>query len=141
MKPEVRAVYETRTREMIKVMEAYLRGAVIECRNCDGVSTETGWYEVDDPMWNWCGVDYRVKENWIPMGTKFKYSNGWTDDTFVLAQVDADKINLINLRDGNRWTEPMKVKMVFREESGWNASAADFQKLVGKHSGEFVKVE
>ena len=46
-------------KEMIEVMQAYLRGEQIEtCR----LHNPKGWHECKSPKWKWHECDYRVKE-------------------------------------------------------------------------------
>lgn len=48
------------TKEMIEVMEAYLRGEKIERKFLD--NEDCCWMETRDPLWDWYGSDYRVKK-------------------------------------------------------------------------------
>ena len=54
------------TKEMIDVMQAYLKGEKIECRY-----DHTNWLECRIPIWDWGLRDYRVKpkEKYIPFDT------------------------------------------------------------------------
>lgn len=65
------------TKEMIDVMEAYLRGEKIERKFLD--DEYCCWMETRDPLWDWCGSDYRVK-------TKKKYVPFDTAEEFLAAQ-------------------------------------------------------
>ena len=43
------------TKEMIEVMQAYIRGERIECFN------DEQWKDVKNPVWDWLHNDYQVK--------------------------------------------------------------------------------
>lgn len=45
-------------KEKIKVMQAYLDGKEIECRN-KGLIT---WIYIKEPFWNWDAYEYRVRQ-------------------------------------------------------------------------------
>lgn len=62
------------TKEMIDVMQAYLRGEQIQLLNIDG-----DWEDKDNPAWNWAKCDYRVKP-------KTKYVPFDTPEEFFAAQ-------------------------------------------------------
>ena len=52
------------TKQMIEVMQAYLRGEKIECFN-DGQ-----WKDVNNPIWDWLHNYYRVKQKkYVPFDT------------------------------------------------------------------------
>lgn len=44
-----------KTKEAIKVMQAYVDGKSIEYTQC-GI-----WHPTEDPIWNWSYISYRVK--------------------------------------------------------------------------------
>ena len=58
------------TKEMIEVMQAYLRGEQIEfCYNNENIKV---WENTDgEPMWNWADTDYRIKPKpkYVPFET------------------------------------------------------------------------
>lgn len=50
------------TRQLIEVMQAYLDGKEIECREETGNKYDVRPYEPDAlPSWNWFHADYRIK--------------------------------------------------------------------------------
>ena len=53
------------TKEMIEVMQAYVRGEQIECFN------DEQWKDVNNPIWDWLHNDYRVKpkKSYVPFDT------------------------------------------------------------------------
>ena len=52
------------TKEMIDVMQAYVRGEQIECFN------DEQWKDVNNPIWDWLHNDYRVKQKkYVPFDT------------------------------------------------------------------------
>lgn len=70
------------TKEMIEVMQAYLRGEKIEYRY-----GHTDWLECRIPIWNWNGLDYRVKpKKKTKTKTKTKFLPFETVDEFLAAQ-------------------------------------------------------
>jgi hypothetical protein len=46
------------TKEMIAVMQAHCEGKQIEFSSNIGKS----WREIENPMWDWASIDYRVKK-------------------------------------------------------------------------------
>ena len=54
------------TKEMIEVMQAYLRGEQIQVFDIDGI-----WEDKEYPYWNWAKCDYRVKPKkiYVPFDT------------------------------------------------------------------------
>lgn len=48
------------TAEKIKVMTAYAEGKKIE--QLEIIDRSIGWKEIQIPMWDWVGFDYRIKE-------------------------------------------------------------------------------
>lgn len=62
------------TKEMIEVMQAYLKGEKIEYRY-----GPTDWLECRTPIWDWTQCDYRVKpkKSYVPFDTA---------DEFLVAQ-------------------------------------------------------
>ena len=72
------------TKEMIEVMQAYLRGEEIEYRCC-----HKDWLECRVPIWNWNSIEYRVKPKQKTKDktkTKTKYLPFETVDEFLAAQ-------------------------------------------------------
>ena len=67
-------------KEMIEVMQAYLRGEEIEYR-CG----YKDWLECRVPIWNWNSIEYRVKPK-QKTKTKTKYLPFETVDEFLTAQ-------------------------------------------------------
>jgi len=54
-----------KTKEQIKVMQACIDGATIECVNLDDVYAR--WIELESfPVWNWDKYSYRVKLKQLP---------------------------------------------------------------------------
>ena len=52
------------TKEMIDVMQAYVRGEQIECFN------DEQWKDVKNPVWDWLHNNYRVKQKkYVPFDT------------------------------------------------------------------------
>ena len=52
------------TKEMIEVMQAYVRGEQIECFN------DEQWKDVKNPVWDWLHNNYRVKQKkYVPFDT------------------------------------------------------------------------
>ena len=80
-------------KEMIDVMQAYLRGEKIEYRYC-----HTDWLECRIPIWDWCNLDYRVKKTKRKnTKTKTKYLPFETVDEFLTAQIEhGSVIKMIN---------------------------------------------
>lgn len=68
------------TKEMIEVMQAYLRGEKIEYR-CG----YKDWLECRIPIWDWNNLDYRVKPK-TKTKTKTKYLPFETVEEFLEAQ-------------------------------------------------------
>ena len=68
------------TKEMIEVMQAYLRGEKIEYRYGN-----TDWLECRVPIWNWNSIEYRVKPR-QKTRTKTKFLPFETVDEFLAAQ-------------------------------------------------------
>ena len=72
------------TKEMIDVMQAYLRGEKIEYRY-----GHTDWLECRIPIWDWNNLDYRVKKTKSKnTKTKTKYLPFETVDEFLTAQIE-----------------------------------------------------
>ena len=70
------------TKEMIEVMQAYLRGEKIEYRYGN-----TDWLECRVPIWNWNSIEYRVKQKQkTRTKTKTKFLPFETVDEFLAAQ-------------------------------------------------------
>ena len=70
------------TKEMIEVMQAYLRGEKIEYRYGN-----TDWLECRVPIWNWNSTEYRVKPRQkTRTKTKTKFLPFETVDEFLAAQ-------------------------------------------------------
>ena len=70
------------TKEMIEVMQAYLRGEEIEYRY-----GYKDWLECRIPIWNWDSIDYRVKtKQKTRTKTKTKFLPFETVDEFLAAQ-------------------------------------------------------
>jgi len=46
---------------------------------------------------------------WIGQRYKYKYKREGKDQEYLLAQVDYSKVALINLRNGNRWGNPVEI--------------------------------
>ena len=70
------------TKEMIEVMQAYLRGEKIEYRYGN-----TDWLECRVPIWNWNSIEYRVKPRQKTKAkTKTKFLPFETVDEFLAAQ-------------------------------------------------------
>ena len=70
------------TKEMIEVMQAYLRGEKIEYRYGN-----TDWLECRVPIWNWNSIEYRVKPRQkTRTKTKTKFLPFETVDEFLAAQ-------------------------------------------------------
>ena len=63
-----------RTEEFIKVMQAYMEGKRIECKE-NGSAT---WIEVSNPKWYWGDFEYRVK----PQPIRLDVANGFFEKTF-----------------------------------------------------------
>ena len=57
------------TKEMIEVMQAYLRGEKIEGKMFD--EEDFCWTGIEEPQWDWYHVDYRVKpkKKFVPFDT------------------------------------------------------------------------
>ena len=84
------------TKEMIEVMQAYLRGEQIEYRY-----GHTDWLECRIPIWNWNSLDYRVKpKKKTKQRTKTKYLPFETVDEFLAAQREHGTI--IKMLDDDR---------------------------------------
>ena len=81
------------TKEMIEVMQAYLRGEKIEYRY-----GHTDWLECRIPIWDWNNLDYRVKKKKKKnTKTKTKYLPFETVDEFLTAQIEhGSVIKMIN---------------------------------------------
>ena len=70
------------TKEMIDVMQAYLKGEKIEYRYGN-----TDWLECRVPIWNWNSIEYRVKpKQKTRTKTKTKFLPFETVDEFLAAQ-------------------------------------------------------
>ena len=70
------------TKEMIEVMQAYLRGEKIEYRYGN-----TDWLECRVPIWNWNSIEYRVKpKQKTRTKIKTKFLPFETVDEFLAAQ-------------------------------------------------------
>ena len=70
------------TKEMIEVMQAYLKGEKIEYRY-----GHNDWLECRIPIWDWNNLDYRVKKTKSKnTNTKTKYLPFETVDEFLTAQ-------------------------------------------------------
>ena len=70
------------TKEMIEVMQAYLKGEKIEYRYGN-----TDWLECRVPIWDWNNFDYRVKPKQKTMTkTKTQFLPFETVDEFLAAQ-------------------------------------------------------
>jgi Lhr-like helicase len=54
-------------------------------------------------------------------------------NTYILAQIDGNKISLINLTTGNRWADP------FKTSDGLDIPYDELQKLIGSRYS-FIKV-
>lgn len=79
------------TKEMIEVMQAYLRGEQIEfCYNDENIKV---WENTDgEPLWNWKDTDYRVKPKYVPFETA---------EDFLAAQ-RKHGCELITIEDGEK---------------------------------------
>lgn len=71
--------HATDTLEKIKVMQAYVDGAVIQIEVASSKIGETSWKEVNDPTWSWRDNNYRIKPatpdqiDWEHIAPRFKY--------------------------------------------------------------------
>lgn len=74
------------TKEMIEVMQSYLCGEKIEFFNNEK------WRDVDNPVWDWMHIDYRVKP-------KKKYVPFETPEEFLAAQREHGEIVRCKLDD------------------------------------------
>ena len=84
------------TREMIDVMQAYLRGEEIEYR-CG----YKDWLECRIPIWDWNNLDYRVKpKTKTKTKTRTKYLQFENVDEFLAAQREHGTI--IKMLDDDR---------------------------------------
>ena len=86
------------TKEMIEVMQAYLKGEKIEYRY-----GHTDWLECRIPIWDWNNLDYRVKKTKskkTKTKTKTKYLPFETVDEFLTAQIEHGSI--IKMIDDDR---------------------------------------
>ena len=54
------------TKEMIEVMEAFLRGEQIQVKT---TNKKCDWEDVKEPYWQWNFCDYRVKPKYVPFDT------------------------------------------------------------------------
>lgn len=48
-----------------------------------------------------------------PIGRGMRFKDSETKLEYILANVDTQKVGLISLRDGNRWSTPVKVNNVY----------------------------
>lgn len=65
------------TAEKIEVMQAYEEGKKIQSYFLE--ASNTVWMDEDNPTWNWCHFDYRIKqEKWTPPAGEwsFDFNNG-----------------------------------------------------------------
>ena len=84
------------TKEMIEVMQAYLKGEKIEYRH-----GHTDWLECRIPIWAWNNLDYRVKKTKRKnTKTKTKYLPFETVDEFLTAQIEHGSV--IKMIDDDR---------------------------------------
>ena len=84
------------TKEMIEVMQAYLKGEKIEYRYGN-----TDWLECRVPIWNWNSIEYRVKpKQKTKTKTKTKFLPFETVEEFLKAQIEHGAI--IKMIDDDR---------------------------------------
>ena len=84
------------TKEMIEVMQAYLKGEKIEYRYGN-----TDWLECRVPIWNWNSIEYRVKpKQKTKTKTKTKFLPFEKVEEFLKAQIEHGAI--IKMIDDDR---------------------------------------
>lgn len=54
--------FATNTKDRIKVMQAFVDGEEIECKNHNGIGTWRRLCQNTEPCWDWANVWYRVAE-------------------------------------------------------------------------------
>ena len=81
------------TEEMIEVMQAYVRGEIIQLCDIHGdKESSDDWEDIKDPSWNWGYFNYRVK----PKNRKFE-----EDDKVI--EKDAQML-MLDENNGYIWT-------------------------------------
>ena len=85
------------TKEMIEVMQAYLKGEKIEYRYGN-----TDWLECRVPIWNWNSIEYRVKPKqktktktktkFLPFETVEEFLKAQTEHGAIIKMIDDDRL-------------------------------------------------
>lgn len=115
----------------ISVIESFLNGEGIEQR----LEGENCWKRVCSPSWDWDkGSDYRTTVKEVAIGQRVVIGR----EEYILANMGVFVGNckfletycaLISLTTGNRWKDPVKVKVYPKEDGNRTISFEDFQKI------------
>ena len=73
-----------------------------EVESASGITVEIDGHEWGYPYF----ILEKVEQTYHP-GQRFKHNDG---ETYILARLDCDTVNLVDLEDGNRYTTPIDVK-------------------------------
>lgn len=119
------------TAHRIKVMQDFLDKKPIQFRN---LKMNSKWKDCLSPEWNWHDFDYRVKVKMVDIGSRWKANySGYAKGEYILAQVSADAVALINLANGTRWNDPVEVEIVI-EDLIQSITMPDFRKVLARGS-------
>ena len=94
------------TQDKIKIMQAYLDGAVIQrCR----IQGNGFWTVASEPKWEWCTMDYRVKpEPEIPREVWIQFS--------CLGGIRVHDSRPMNGILGSPYSEPVRFREVLEDD-------------------------
>ena len=115
------------------IIQALIDGKELEFRK----KGNTNWFPVFRPLWDFIHFEYRIKENWVRTGSKWKIDG----QVYILARVDMHKVALNSLKDGNRWSKVLEANMRADKNYDLRISLDDFKKVTGRNFEEFELVE